>query len=333
MTKEHPNTQSQEQGGDVGLSIVVVTWNARKYMPECLKSIQEQETGGLSMETIVVDNASSDSTAELIRHDFPAVKLIQSEINLGFARANNVGIGHAKGKYLFLINPDVIVLPGCLKQIIDALESEPSVGLLGPRMLGPDKTVRRSTMRFPTPWNSFCRALALDSLFKRSKLFGGFLMADFKHDRTTDVDILNGWFWAVKRDALNHVGGLDDHLFMYGDDLDWSYRFHRAGYRNVYCSTAEAIHFGGGTTAKAPVYFYIERQRANIQFWRKYHSPVAVGFYLLTVLLNEVVRLLGYSALFMVKKSSRANAILKMKLSAACLLWLSGVRSNKAATA
>jgi len=333
MTVEHSIIESERNAESVDLSVVIVTWNARKYMPDCLKSIQQQDTHALSMEIVVVDNASSDSTAELIHQNFPTVKLVQSEVNLGFARANNVGISHTTGKYLFLINPDVIVLPGCLKHIIDALEAEPSVGLIGPRMLGPDKTVRRSTMRFPTPWNSFCRALALDSLFKRSKLFGGFLMTDFNHNRTADVDILNGWFWAVKREALDRVGGLDDHLFMYGDDLDWSYRFHRAGYRNVYCATAEAIHFGGGTTAKAPVYFYIERQRANIQFWRKYHSNVGVGFYLLTVLLNEVVRLLGYSTLFIVKKSSRANAFLKMKLSAACLLWLSGVRSNKAATA
>jgi GT2 family glycosyltransferase len=316
----------------VDISVVIVTWNARKYMRDCLKSIQEQETG-LSTEIIVVDNASSDGTAALIREEFPTVKLIQSKQNLGFARGNNVGLRIASGKYLFLVNPDVIVLPGCLSRLVSHLDRNPSIGIVGPRMLGPNGQVSRSTMRFPTPWNALCRALALDSLFKRSRLFGGYLMKDFRHDTTADVDILNGWFWAAKREAVDRVGLLDENLFMYGDDLDWCHRFHRAGYRAVYCADAEAIHYGGGTTSRAPAYFYVERQRANIQYWKTYHTWPAVAIYILTVWLNEAVRILGYAAVFLFRKSARSRAAYKLKLSLACLSWLSGIRSNTEATA
>jgi len=314
------------------VSVIIVTWNAARYMRDCLKSVEEQNTG-LSTEIIVVDNASADETADLVRNEFPNVKLIRNETNLGFARGNNVGIRESKGRYLFLINPDVIVLPGCLKNLITHLEQDPSIGLAGPKMLGADRIVQRSTMRFPTPWNSFCRALALDVIFKGSKLFGGFLMSDFDHDRVADVDILNGWFWAVSREALNRVGGLDDQLFMYGDDLDWSYRFHQAGYRVVFCPDAESVHYGGGTTLKAPTYFYIERQRSNLQFWRKFYSRFDVALYILTVLLNETLRVLGHSIRFLFNKSARPDAAFKVKRSAACISWLLGMRSNKRAVA
>jgi GT2 family glycosyltransferase len=316
----------------IDLSIIIVTWNARKYMHDCLKSIKEQQMD-LSMEIIVVDNASSDGTAALVREEFPDVTLMENECNLGFARGNNVGIRISKGKYLFLVNPDVIVLPGCLQRLASHLAADPSVGVVGPRMLGPDRKVSRSTMRFPTPWNALCRALALDSLFKRSKLFGGYLMSDFQHDTTADVEILNGWFWAANRDAVERVGLLNEELFMYGDDLDWCHRFYQAGYRAVYCADAEAIHYGGGTTARAPAYFYVERQRANIQYWKTYHGGFAVAIYIGTVWLNEAARILGYAGLFLFKKSARTRAAYKIKLSIACLSWLSGLRSNKNAVA
>jgi len=316
----------------VEVSIVIVTWNAARYMVDCLKSLERQTA--LPTEIIVVDNASSDGTARLIRDRFPDVILVESDRNLGFAKANNVGIARSKGRFLFLVNPDVIVMPGCLNTLVNHMKSDPSVGLVGPGMLGPeDRIVRRSTMRFPTPWNALCRALALDSIFKRSRTFGGFMMNDFAHDRNADVEILNGWFWGVRRDAVEQVGVLDDQLFMYGDDLDWSYRFHRAGYRNLFCADAAAIHYGGGTTAKAPAYFYIERQRANIQFWQKYHDRSAVAFYVFTIWLHELVCILGYCGVFLCRKSARGKAAYKIGMSKACLLWLLGLRSNEKALA
>jgi len=316
--------------GRTDLSIVIVTWNASKYIRECLKSIDEQHTG-LALETIVVDNASIDGTADLVRQEFSYVRLVQSDHNLGFAKANNVGIRLTRGKYIFLVNPDVIMLPGCLERLFRYMEENPSIGLLGPRMLGPDRAVQRSTMRFPSVWNSFCRALALDSIFKGSRTFGGFLMRDFGHDKTMDVDILNGWFWAARRESMNRVGLLDEQLFMYGDDLDWSFRFHQAGCRVVFYPEAEAIHFGGGTTERAPVRFYIEMYRANLQFWRTHYGRLKMFAYLLTVWLHEVVRVVGYGVVFLLKRSARQEAADKVKRSVACISWLAGGRATEKA--
>lgn len=312
----------------IEISIVIVTWNAIGYARDCLRSIQHQKTSR-SIETIVVDNASTDGTADMVRTEFPQVKLVQSDRNLGFARANNVGIRLTKGKYIFLINPDVIVLDGCLDRLLDFMEKNPSVGLAGPRMLGPDGGVRRSTMRFPSVWNSFCRALSLDKLFKGSKIFGGFLMTDFKHDRTMDVDILNGWFWAARRESLDKIGLLNENLFMYGDDLDWCYRFHKGRCRVVFCAEAEAIHFGGGTTARAPVQFYIEMQKANLQFWRTHYGQFKMSLYLLTIWLHEMSQVAGYGIVYLLKKSGRDYAAAKIERSAACLSWLAGGRSKE----
>ena len=215
------------------ISVVIVTWNARAYTEECLGSLF---SGNLEqrVEVIVVDNASTDGTPEMIRSAFPKVNLIETGANLGFAKGNNIGIRHASGNYICLINSDVNVPPDCLSKLRQYMEQNPRVGLVGPKMLGPDGTARRSGMRFPSVWNSFLRAFALDSMFKGSKLFGGLLMSDFKFDRTRDIEVLNGWFWMTRKEALDEVGPLDERFFMYGEDIDWCKRFQLAGWRVVF---------------------------------------------------------------------------------------------------
>jgi hypothetical protein len=173
--------------------------------------------------------------------------------------------------------------------------------------------------------------LAWDSLFKGLKAFGGTMMTDFKNDHTAEVDVLNGWFLMVRREALDKVGLLDERFFIYGEDIDWSCRFHRAGWKRVYFAGAEAHHYGGASSAHAPTRFYIERRWANIQLWRKYHGRIAILAYLLLVWLHEVVRVLGYGTLYCFKGSARHEAGFKVRRSLACLSWLSRSRSGGAA--
>ena len=258
------------------LSIVIVTWNCKEYLRECLDSL-----GGYrhdpAVEIIVVDNASRDGIPELVRGSYPEVNLVETGENLGFPRGTNVGLRRSSGRYVALINPDVRVLDGCVQKMMAYLENNPRVGLLGPRMLSADGTAGRSYMGAPTLWSLFCRALALDTLFPKSKLFGGFLMLYFDRSRTTEVDILNGWFWMTRAEAVSEVGALDESLFMYADDLDWSKRFREGGWRVVYFPEAEAIHYGGGTTARAPVRFAVEMQRANFQYLEEELWPGVPG--------------------------------------------------------
>lgn len=237
------------------ISVIIVTWNAKKYVRECLHSLRSQ-SAKLGAEVIVVDNASSDGTPDVVREEFPEVKLIETGANLGFAKGNNVGIRHSRGKYLALVNSDVNVPDGCLARMLEYMQSEPKIGIIGPRMqCPPDGAIGRSYMRFPGVWNWFCRALALDSLFRGSALFGGFMMTDFDNTRTADVDVLNGWFWMARREAVDQVGLLDERFFMYGEDIDWCKRFHQCGWRVVYFAGAEALHYGGASSSAAPVRF------------------------------------------------------------------------------
>ncbi len=152
-------------------------------------------------------------------------------------------------------------------------------------------------------------------------------MGDFDHKHTRDVEVLNGWFWVVRREALEHVGGLDERFFMYGEDMDWSYRFHKAGWRNMFCAEGAAVHFGGASSALAPARFYVEQQKANLQYCRKHWGRLATFAYLCTLLLHESIRTVGYAATYLTRKSIRETAAAHIKRSLLCLACLMKLRT------
>jgi GT2 family glycosyltransferase len=302
------------------LSIVIVTWNAKKFVDECLDSLRTYSQKS-DVEIFVVDNFSTDGTPELVSASYPEVTLIQNQNNVGFARANNIGISRSSGRYVALINSDVRVLPGCIDKMMDYMNEHPRIGLLGPRMLGPGGQAGRSYMSAPTLWRYFCRALALDNIFPGSKFLGGYTMPYFKRDRIAEVDILNGWFWMTRREALDEVGLLDETFFMYGEDIDWCKRFRKAGWGVVYFPEAESIHYGGASSSKAPIRFYVEMQRANLQYWKKHFSRLSQITYLAILFIHQALRLAGYASLLAVK-SSRGDASYKIQRSLACMRWI-----------
>jgi len=312
----------------IPISIIIVTWNGKKYAEECLNSLQAY-IGSPSAEVIVVDNASTDGTPEMIEHSYPGVKLIRNEKNLGFATANNIGIRKSTGDFVLLVNSDVVVSEGCIEKLIDYMRQNPRVGLLGPKMLGSDGRAYRSYMAEFTLWRCFCRALALDDVFPSSKFVGGYLMPYFRMDHITEVDVLNGWFWVTRREALHDVGLMDETLFMYGDDLDWSKRFREAGWKLIYFPGVESLHYGGASSAKAPVKFSVEMQRANFQYWRKYHGFVSQFMYLAIVWMHQAFRLAGYALLWLATKSRQSETAFKAKRSLACMRWAMGVEDKR----
>lgn len=304
------------------VSIIIVVWNAQKCVMDCLETLQ-QNLGNVRAEIIAVDNASTDGTPDLIEQRYPNVKLIRNEGNFGFARANNIGIQHSSGDFLAFVNSDVVFLENSFTPMLEFMAKHPDVGMLGPQMLDPQGiTIQRSTMRFPTVWNTLSRALALDALFKSSNFFEGHLMLDFNHSVTTEVDVLAGWFWFVRREALEKVGPLDENFFMYGEDIDWCYRFHKVGERVVFFAETRAIHIGGGSSSVAPVRFSVEKQRANWQVFRKHFGFAKRLGLLLTEILHNATRAIGYGLLYSVKRSDRQESLLKYQRSIACLGWL-----------
>ena len=257
------------------ISVVIVAWNAKPYLEVCLKSLAEAPPRR-SLEILVVDNASSDGTSEMVESRFPHVKLIKSSENLGFSKGNNVAIRQCKGRYIALVNPDVVVFPGCLDALADFLDQNPKVGNVGPRILNPDRSLQSSCRNFPTLWNNFCSASGLATKFKDSRFFAGEHMFYFAHDRMRPVDVIVGCFSFIRRETFEEVGLLDEDLFMYGDDVDWCRRCWNARWQVVFFPGAQAIHDRGKTTAPYPVRFAVAQQRSVIHYWRKHHGSFGV---------------------------------------------------------
>jgi GT2 family glycosyltransferase len=302
----------------VVVSVVIVSWNAREYLEQCLTSLSV-EVCRYPMEIIVVDNASTDGSPECVESRFPHVRVVRNATNLGFAKANNIGISHSRGRYLCFINSDVKVLKDCVTHLVDYCEQQSDVGMVGPRLFGGDGELQRSCRGAPTLWNMFCRTLALDTLFPKMKVFAGYSLAYWPHEVVRPVDILSGCFWLVRKEALARVGLLDESFFMYGEDMDWCKRFWAAGWKVVFVPTAEAIHYGGASSANAPVRFFIEMQRADLQYWKKHHSGPAVVVYFLLSCLHLMLRAVGYTLAMCFAKERREIYRHKISRSVACL--------------
>ena len=294
------------------ISVVIVGWNAKHYLELCLQSFAEAPPQR-SMEILVVDNASADGTAEMIETRFPHVRLIRSAVNLGFSKGNNVAIRQCRGRYIALVNPDVIVFPGCFDALADFLDEHPKVGNVGPRVFNPDMTQQSTCRRFPNLWNNFCDAAGLASAFKGSRFFAGEHMFYFSHDRILAVDVVVGCFSMIRRETFDAVGLLDEDLFMYGDDVDWCRRCWNAGWQVVFFPGARAIHDRGKITAPYPVRFALAQQRSIIHYWRKHHGFWGVLGIRSIMFLNHFLR---YT--FAHLRKNGASQV-KKKVSGACL--------------
>ena len=319
--KAKTSTAAAEAPGEIVVSVIIVNWNARKFLLQCLASLTPAVCR-YPMEIIVVDNDSSDGSPEAVEAEFPQVRLIRSGGNLGFARGNNLGVSHSRGRYLAFVNSDVKVLKDCMTTLVDYCDRHPDVGMAGPRIIGGDGKLQRSCRGFPTIWNMFCRSLALDVTFPRVKLFSGYAMLYWAQDALRPVDILTGCFWLARREALEKVGLLDESFFMYGEDMDWCRRFWNAGWKLMFVPAAEAIHYGGASSANAPVRFYIEMQRADLQYWKKHHSWAGVACYFLISCFHLALRSIGYTLALGFSRQQRESHVHKIRRSLACLRWM-----------
>jgi GT2 family glycosyltransferase len=303
------------------VSVIIVTWNGKTYALECLESLRALKSK-LLLEVIVVDNASCDGTPKAIQEQHPEVSLFENKANLGFAKANNIGLAASSGKYIALVNSDVVVPPGCLERMVHFMDANPDIGLLGPKMISPTGEVGASVYQLPTGWNYLCSALGLHLLFPNSQFFNGYLMTNYEYNKTEDVGVLTGWFWMVTRGALEQVGGLDERFFMYGEDLDWSYRFVKAGWRVVFFADSEALHYGAASSGQAPTRFYVEKVRANLQYFQKHSGlPGAVSFLFATGI-HEILRLAANGIVYCFNRYNRPASAQKILRSISCLRWL-----------
>jgi hypothetical protein len=307
------------------ISVIIVSWNAKEHLRNCLNSLNNAK-GRYKQEVIVVDNASTDNSVELVEQQFTEVKIIKNNDNLGFAKANNIGIRVSTGRYVCLINSDVIVLDDCIDKLMECMDKNQLVGMAGPRILNPDHTLQFSCFHFPGIKNNLSQAIGLNKLFPKSPFFSEQTMKYWPHDCVQKVDVLNGCFWMVRRKAMDEVGLLDEDFFFYGEDIDWCKRFNDAGWEVRFYPAAEAIHFGGASSSNAPIRFYLEMQKADLQYWRKHHGRLGQSAYWMIILLRQLIRLPLYVLVCIFLPGSRNDSFFKMKRSIACIRWLFGTR-------
>ena len=303
------------------VSVIIVSWNTRGHLRDCLDSVLR--TGASCVqEVIVVDNASTDGSAELVAEEFPEVTLIRSGENLGFARANNLALKRANGSILALVNSDVVVHAGCFERLAGFLDQHDDVGLVGPQVIGRDGLVQQTCRRLPTVWNTVCRSLALDRVLSSYALFSGHEMRHFAHDRGVTAEVLSGCFWMARRKAVEGVGELDERFFFYMEDVDWCKRYGDAGWRIAFVPEATAIHYGGASTSMAALRYSIEYHRANVKYWRKYHGHVGVGTYYVLASLHHGMRLLARGVCRVARIGMSDERKHKLDEDFVCLRWL-----------
>lgn len=235
------------------LSIIIVNYNVKEFLQNLLHSIAKASQNIVS-EIIVVDNASDDGSPELIKENFPNVKLIVNEKNLGFSKANNIGLKAASGDFFLLINPDTIVREDTFQKMLKFFAEFPTAGMAGCKILNPDGTLQLACRRsFPGPWTSFCKVTGLSSIFPNSKMFASYNLTYLDEDQTYEVDAISGSFMMIRKEAMKLVGGLDEQFFMYGEDLDLCYRIQKAGFKVFYVHSTQIIHYKGESTKRSSI--------------------------------------------------------------------------------
>jgi GT2 family glycosyltransferase len=274
------------------LSICIVTLNASDFLRNCLYSIckqsstiswagtdiQPQAADGsntdrekINLEVIIVDNGSSDDTVKMLQAEFPTARLILNDGNEGFARPINQALRQSQGRYMLVLNPDTIILPGALNTLVEFLDSHPDVGICGPKVLNRDGSLQKACRRgVSRPWAAFSYFSGLSALFPHSKLFGGYLLNYLDENKTHEVDGVSGSCMLIRHQVTQQVGLFDEQFFAYQEDADYCFQVKKAGWKIVYMPAAQIIHFGGqGGSRVQPYRSIYEWHRSYYRYYQK----------------------------------------------------------------
>jgi GT2 family glycosyltransferase len=261
------------------LSVIIVNYNVRHFLEQCLHSVY-RSVQNLSAEVIVVDNNSVDGSCQMIHKKFPGVILIENKINVGFSKANNQAIRKAGGKYILLLNPDTVVQEDTFSSCLQFMDAHPEAGCLGVKMIdGKGNFLPESKRGLPTPVVAFYKIFGLSALFPTSPRFGRYHLGFLDKDKIHEVDVISGAFMFLRRSVLDKVGLLDEDFFMYGEDIDISYRIAQAGYKNYYYPHTTIIHYKGESTKKGSINYVVVFYNAMAIFAQKHFSKTMAHAY------------------------------------------------------
>ncbi|HEX5505648.1 MAG TPA: glycosyltransferase [Thermomicrobiales bacterium] len=259
-----------DEPATLDLSVVVVSRDTRDLLRRCLASVAASLAGsGLIWESLIVDNASTDGTPAMVRAEFPAVRLIESGANRGFAAGNNLGLRAARGRALLLLNPDAEAVGDAIPALQRALAADPALGVVGPALRYPDGSRQESRRRAPTPLTPFLESTLVQHYWRANRVLDRYYVADRPADRPQDVDWLYGACLLARREAIADAGGLDESFFMYSEELEWCLRLRRAGWRVAYRPEATVVHHEGASSGQAVPRRHIDFNASKVLFYRR----------------------------------------------------------------
>jgi GT2 family glycosyltransferase len=277
------------------LSVVIVNYNVKYFLEQCLLSVIKASEG-LDVEVFVVDNNSVDGSVKMLAKKFPEIKVIENKDNKGFSKANNQAIRIANGEYILLLNPDTVVEEDTFVKVIRFMDEHPEAGGLGVKMFdGKGNFLPESKRGLPKPDVAFYKIFGLSKLFPKSKTFGRYHLGFLDPDKTHEVDVLSGAFMLLRKKALDKVGLLDEDFFMYGEDIDLSYRIIKGGYKNFYFPETRIIHYKGESTKKSSVNYVFVFYNAMLIFARKHFTHSNAKMF--SFLINFAVYFRAFAAL------------------------------------
>jgi len=276
----------------IEVSIVIVNYNTKEMLCECLNSLVS-ELRDIEHEVIVVDNASTDGSQEMVKRDFPKVNFVQNNENVGFPRANNQVLLTCRGEYVMLLNPDIVVLSGSIRKMVDFLNKHREYGAVGPKIVTPDGTIQVGcASSFPTLWKMFFELTQLSCVFHRNSIFGSWKMTYWDHLDSRDVECLLGAAFMMRRAVLNEIGLLDEHMYVEDDDL--CFRIRKAGWKIRYLSTAEIVHVGGASLKRSPKFYhhYQIAWHGLWHFFKKHKGAIQAGVFRLMTFVCSIIGLI-----------------------------------------
>lgn len=290
------------------VSIVIVNWNTCQITCDCLKSVYDQ-TRNINFEVIVVDNASTDGSVEMIKNKFPQVILIENNENRGFAAANNQGMRIANGRYVLLLNSDTIILDNAIGKAISFADAHPEAAVVSCRVLNPDRTVQQTCFMFPSVLNMFLSSTYLYKFFPRSKFFGREQMAWWDRNDIREVDVVTGCFMLVRREAIKQVGMMNEQFFIYGEETDWCYRFRQAGWKVLFNPYGHIIHHGSTSSRQVKAKMRLQLSGSILLFLKKHKGRLQYRLACLLVALFFLVRIPYWLGKAIILKRERKNSL------------------------
>lgn len=293
MNKTQRPARSGQAAKNPDVTVIVVNWNLKELLGECLESVQ-RHSGSLEVEIIVVDNASTDGSAEMVRSRYPEAILIENRENVGFSRANNQAMDVARGRYLFLLNNDALLFEGSLPLLVEFMDDNPTTGLCGPRIINEDGSMQiRSKGRYP----SITTAIGHFFLPASRQHWGASMLGFYEYRDQAEMwpmDWVSGCALLARREAVEAVGMLDADVFMYCEDVDWCYRMIRLGWQVFYVPSSAVLHYGGKSMKKQKGKAVGAHKDGLIAFYGKYHGAGMTALFRLVLWLGYSIQAVGW---------------------------------------